>query len=969
MKINELQNLAVLKIIPNYDENKTYLIHTDGFVDHFDKKFSDITCLKRYSYINSSNKISFVADKHSIFQDLDHKSIYYIGYGDEPLYKYGKYQALLPDPNGIVDISNDSLVSFDSITMKYYDGSGATPSMQVPNLIKTACNRLSSNLGLPFLSDEAHDHTLTIDIRVTHPSDGYKNFEIAKEGYTLERNGDVVKIDAEEVWGVLYALITTLQLCQVNSDSVKIPSKFKIEDNPKYACRALSIDTARNYIKIPTLIRHLKTMEYFKMNVFHWHIVDSTSFPLAFSEGISGYDPSLNAISQAAAYHKTDIYTLKDINHIINFANNRGIEVIIEIDAPGHSNAIGMAYPEYAIWNKFYDEKRLSSDMCGNSSIQPSNYAGAGWNVSTASVAPLSVHYNYYSDNDNFNDISNLIADPSYINNLSKNITDLCSNLSLWNSTMYNIPTDISNITISQFSDMIQIKVNFDVSSDLAFKAYTSFGKTLYNDISNILLTNEIAYSTPGTPEPPSSALNLSKPGLVDLMTKLYKTIIENLDSCYHFHIGGDEDTIIYTSAFNIKDLINYLQHIVNSITSTKSKNNQNPPKIMLWQELLFSTVTTKPGESRERLTYIYTQIFKPEIENIPIIIHNWASIFGIDDQRVNYQRLKLTKDISNISWIQSPGSQYYLDSGRDLLYGRGKAWNGYNVTWQSLLLYEPNSYTLNPSDMYNIKRTGIDLCGNVVSIETKWDNSGNYMNTLDASTNSIFVFNSYSNKVFDGTDEPTLQHDFSTNKTFTDPSLTTQILGGSLLVWTETFNDTNIDSGIWPKAIGGAINLWGTSEECTLKDHIPILPISANQINSDWVNGFGGLGEPTIIPFHKRASKTSISYKLAEKLPENLPYLNLRILLNYSILSRLYAVNDTIQQLYNIKSEPIYSFYGYNPPYQKSSLAQLKTTCYPAGGIVPDLVSRNICNMPITVDGSFSLSGEWRQNILPSIS
>lgn len=985
MKTNEQQDLALLNILNSYDTKITYMIHSDGKVEQFNTIFPDMDCFKKYLHVNSEKKLSFVGDNYSIYQDPNYKSVYYTVDDSKPLYKYGKYQALLPEPK-TVDISSPLYFKFKFITMTYHEGSEINP--KIPKLIKKAFHRLCKNLNIQYLPAGGEHETLNLNIN-SSTTDTYKNFENAKEAYDITHSAadeKILNIIADEIWGVLYAFITILQLCQVNSDnSVEIPSKFLINDEPKYSCRAISIDTARNYITMGTLLRHLNTMEYFKMNVFHWHIVDSTSFPLA---GLD--DASLNAISQFAAYHENDIYTLADVNHIITHANERGIEVIIEIDAPGHSNAIGMAYPEYAIWNKFYDEPVTTRDRSGLSSIQPSNYAGAaynipgtywGWGPSGAQVpVPVSIHYNYYySDNsDNYQKMFDLIRDneEQYNKQLFNSILDLCNNISFWDSSKNHMPIDINPIQIgmmepyNQEDSMIQIKINLDIGTveeRTAFEKYFKIGGVVYPDLSSVLSqTSDITISTPGTPEPPSSALNLSNSGLVSLMNKLYQKVIDGLVSCHHFHIGADEDTITYTSAFHLPDLVNYLDSIVNTIENTNHK-----PKIILWQELLFRSIGPK-----EHFTYIYNKIFRQK----HIIIHNWASIFGINDQHINHERLSLTKDISTTLWIQSPGSHYYLDSGRDTLFGKGLAWNGFNVTWQSLLLYEPHSYTLSPEAMYDIQRGGVDLSGipyvkwgnPAPPVKVHWKkNPTELAQSLDVCSN-IFLMNNYDSStnptplIYNGTDQPILRDDFSkNNNTFTDPSLTEQILGGSLLVWTETMNDRNIDSCVWPKAVGGAINLWGNKDQ--LNSHIPILPLSSNPINSDWIAGHG-YGVPTIVPKAKGGASVSISYELDERLPD-IGTTDVRYFYHYEIFSRFYAVNDTIQRLYNINSEPIYSFYGYNPPHQNSSLAQLKTTCYPLSGIGPDLVTPNICNMRVTEDGSFSQSGQWKENILPSLN
>lgn len=60
---------------------------------------------------------------------------------------------------------------------------------------------------------------------------------------------------------------------------MQIVDEVHIEDGPAYPVRGLMIDTARNYIPIDSIYRMVDAMSYNKMNILHWHISDSNSFP------------------------------------------------------------------------------------------------------------------------------------------------------------------------------------------------------------------------------------------------------------------------------------------------------------------------------------------------------------------------------------------------------------------------------------------------------------------------------------------------------------------------------------------------------------------------------------------------------------------------------------------------------------------------------------------------------------------
>ncbi|KAF8754955.1 beta-acetyl hexosaminidase like [Rhizoctonia solani] len=113
---------------------------------------------------------------------------------------------------------------------------------------------------------------------------------------------------------------------------------YAITDKPAYPYRGLHLDTARNYFPVADIKRTLDAMSWVKLNQFHWHIVDSQSFPLL--------SPSSQTGSKGA-YSSKQIYSEADVKGIITYAAQRGIDVMLEIDTPGHTAIIGESHPEY----------------------------------------------------------------------------------------------------------------------------------------------------------------------------------------------------------------------------------------------------------------------------------------------------------------------------------------------------------------------------------------------------------------------------------------------------------------------------------------------------------------------------------------------------------------------------------------------------------------------------------------------
>jgi hexosaminidase len=112
---------------------------------------------------------------------------------------------------------------------------------------------------------------------------------------------------------------------------------WDIQDEPRFGFRGLLIDTSRHYQPVEIIKQIIEAMSYAKLNVLHWHIIDEESFPLE----VPSY-PEL----WKGSYTGWERYTLDDARDIVEFAKSRGINVMAEIDVPGHAESWGVGYPD-----------------------------------------------------------------------------------------------------------------------------------------------------------------------------------------------------------------------------------------------------------------------------------------------------------------------------------------------------------------------------------------------------------------------------------------------------------------------------------------------------------------------------------------------------------------------------------------------------------------------------------------------
>ena len=168
------------------------------------------------------------------------------------------------------------------------------------------------------------------------------------ESYVLEiaASGSCT-ITAPTIYGAMHGMETFVQLSSAFGNGLQrsIPLA-SVTDQPRFPLRATMIDTARRFLPLENILHHLDAMSCVKMNLLHWHLVDSQSWPYA-----SLLYPEL---SRHGAYSPSEVYTQKDIAEVVLYARQRGIMVIPEIDTPGHVWA-GLAALEPAVLTTCFD--------------------------------------------------------------------------------------------------------------------------------------------------------------------------------------------------------------------------------------------------------------------------------------------------------------------------------------------------------------------------------------------------------------------------------------------------------------------------------------------------------------------------------------------------------------------------------------------------------------------------------------
>jgi len=186
------------------------------------------------------------------------------------------------------------------------------------------------------------------------------------EGYNLTVTNNGIALTAKKPAGIFYGIQTLIQLFpkEVESADAKksvsnwtIP-EVSIEDYPRFAWRGLMLDVSRHFFTKEQVKQYIDEMVKYKFNVLHWHLTDDQgwrieikSLPKLTSVGAWRVDKTgtFNTFSKPAPNDpKTygGFYTQEDIKEVVQYAKERYVNILPEIDVPGHSMAVVAAYPE-----------------------------------------------------------------------------------------------------------------------------------------------------------------------------------------------------------------------------------------------------------------------------------------------------------------------------------------------------------------------------------------------------------------------------------------------------------------------------------------------------------------------------------------------------------------------------------------------------------------------------------------------
>ncbi len=189
--------------------------------------------------------------------------------------------------------------------------------------------------------------------------------QLGAEGYKLNVSADKINIIANQPAGVFYAFQTLMQLLPKEVESLTPADKkewmvpaVNITDYPRFAWRGMMLDVSRHFFNKDEVKQFIDDMVKYKLNLFHFHLTDDQgwrleikSMPKLTSVGAWRVDKTgtfgkLSKSEPGAPKTYGGFFTHEDIRELVKYAADRFVNILPEIDVPGHSMAFVAAYPE-----------------------------------------------------------------------------------------------------------------------------------------------------------------------------------------------------------------------------------------------------------------------------------------------------------------------------------------------------------------------------------------------------------------------------------------------------------------------------------------------------------------------------------------------------------------------------------------------------------------------------------------------
>ena len=180
------------------------------------------------------------------------------------------------------------------------------------------------------------------------------------EGYRLMIARQGIRVDAPTSAGIFYGIQTLRQLATHNGNETTLP-QLQIKDSPRFPWRGMMLDVSRHFFPKQDILHFLDLLSQYKINTFHWHLVDDGGWRIqikkyprltdfgAWRVPSDGTFPEYKELDFPGTDRGKKLYggyyTQDDVKEVVRYATARHINIVPEIEMPGHNLAATMSYP------------------------------------------------------------------------------------------------------------------------------------------------------------------------------------------------------------------------------------------------------------------------------------------------------------------------------------------------------------------------------------------------------------------------------------------------------------------------------------------------------------------------------------------------------------------------------------------------------------------------------------------------
>jgi hexosaminidase len=231
----------------------------------------------------------------------------------------------------------------------------SSKSLRTKAVVKSLAKRIREFAGFELIESKEKEDCSSISLMLDADSD-----LLGDEGYMLDISATEVKIRSRTPAGLFYGVQSLCQLIPLGGEPPYAIPCASITDIPEFKWRSSMLDVSRHFFTLEYLKRYIDLLALYKINILHLHLTDDQGWRIE----IKKY-PKLTEVGawrMESGRRYGGFYTQKELRELVAYAAECFIEIVPEIDMPGHSQAALAAYPEYSCISKAIDVRTDNVD-------------------------------------------------------------------------------------------------------------------------------------------------------------------------------------------------------------------------------------------------------------------------------------------------------------------------------------------------------------------------------------------------------------------------------------------------------------------------------------------------------------------------------------------------------------------------------------------------------------------------------